>query len=237
MLVGLLMELFSEKEWNKNLEDFRHCKSRKFWGEWLVIIGIVAEIFVAGWTAKDEWQTRQMAIKNDPSNLPVSDVSATATIDVAGTNFNEVPVDSLVVDTSLELLEKDIRISTLNLPELIANEVRRYNHIEFASHKVTYHGYVAKFYENPLRIDPNAELGPWPAAPTVKRAMDEIRTLRIYAPFIPKDADVMGGTAEIIINGSFRKKFQIYKQKTDKDMSTWNPDLKGFFLFATNSIP
>ena len=56
MLVGLLMERFSEKDWHNNLSDFRRCKSRKIWGEWFVIFGIVIEIGVGGWTAKEEWR-------------------------------------------------------------------------------------------------------------------------------------------------------------------------------------
>jgi hypothetical protein len=47
VLVGLLMEQFSEKKWHKNIDDFRCCKSRKFWGEWFVIFGIVIEIKMA----------------------------------------------------------------------------------------------------------------------------------------------------------------------------------------------
>ena len=40
----------------------------RFWGEWLVIAGIVVEIIAAGTAAKDEWQTRQAvnALKAKP---------------------------------------------------------------------------------------------------------------------------------------------------------------------------
>lgn len=79
-MVGLLMERFSEKDWHKNLDDFRHCKSRKFWGEWAVIGGIVVEIVAAGWFAKDEWQ-------NTPARMQVNSISATAEFWV-GTNWD-----------------------------------------------------------------------------------------------------------------------------------------------------
>ena len=66
------MERFSEKDWHKNLSDFRHCKSRMVWGEWIVIIGIAVEIVVAIFSATDAWQA-------NPLNRPI--VSATADVE------------------------------------------------------------------------------------------------------------------------------------------------------------
>jgi hypothetical protein len=52
------MERFSEKDrhsdWFKDLDDLRRFESRKNWGEWFVIAGIVVEIFVGGWIAYNE---------------------------------------------------------------------------------------------------------------------------------------------------------------------------------------
>src|SRR5438105_4394079 len=64
ILVGLLLEKFSEKTWHKNINGLRLCESRKSWGEWFVMAGIFVEIIVAGCSAIDAWQIRQMAIKN-----------------------------------------------------------------------------------------------------------------------------------------------------------------------------
>jgi hypothetical protein len=87
VFAGLLMERFSEKDWHKNLSDFRRSKSRMVWGEWIVIAGIVMEIFVAGWTAVEEWQTRQIAISNDPLNQPIKSMTVEAVFLIKGTNF------------------------------------------------------------------------------------------------------------------------------------------------------
>ena len=88
VFVGLFMERFSEKDWHKNLSDFRRSKSRMVWGEWIVIAGIVVEIGVGIFSAVDAWQTRQMAIKDDPQNQPISEISANLRIKVKATNFD-----------------------------------------------------------------------------------------------------------------------------------------------------
>src|ERR1039458_6396291 len=64
VLVGLLMETLAEKKWFGTVNSFRRCESSKRCGEWAVIFGIVIEVVVAGWSAKDEW-------KNKPENQPI----------------------------------------------------------------------------------------------------------------------------------------------------------------------
>jgi hypothetical protein len=89
VLIGLLLEKFSEKKWHKNINDFRRCESRRCWGEWFVMAGILVEIIVAAFSANDAWQTRQMAIKNDPRNATISEISATAILVVNLSNSFE----------------------------------------------------------------------------------------------------------------------------------------------------
>jgi hypothetical protein len=80
VLVGILMEVLSEKKWFKIINDFRRCESVKHWGEILLIIGVAIEVVVAGSAAKDEWQTRQMAIKNAPENVPIKSFNLEASL-------------------------------------------------------------------------------------------------------------------------------------------------------------
>jgi hypothetical protein len=81
VLIGLLMERLSEKDPYKNLSDFRRCKSRKVWGEWWVMAGIVVEIAVGIFSAIDAWET-------NPLNRPI--VSATAVVTLLIGETNEV---------------------------------------------------------------------------------------------------------------------------------------------------
>lgn len=72
-MVGLLMEVLSEKKWFKNVNSFRRCEVIKKAGEWFVISGIVVEVVVSGVLAKGEWQ-------NDSWNRPIASASAFARI-------------------------------------------------------------------------------------------------------------------------------------------------------------
>jgi len=82
VFVGLLMELFSEKDWHNNLSDFRHCKFRKVCGEWFVIGGIVIEIVVGIFSAIDAWE-------NNPLNQPIKSLRIDMCLGILGTNFDE----------------------------------------------------------------------------------------------------------------------------------------------------
>lgn len=80
VLVGLLFEAFAEKKRFRDINSFRRWKTLRVWGEWLVIGGIVVEIVVAGFTAIDEWRTKQIAIRNDPHKQPIFAFSAYACV-------------------------------------------------------------------------------------------------------------------------------------------------------------
>src|ERR1700733_3746266 len=74
-------------------------KPHKALGElgWAVLmIGILIEIIVGGSTALDEWQTRQMVIKNDPLKQPIVSFTAYVRLVVRPfekvNNFSNLPV-------------------------------------------------------------------------------------------------------------------------------------------------
>src|SRR5258707_13796247 len=84
VLAGVLMERFSEKDWHKNLSDFRRCKSRNIYGEWLVIIGIGIEMVVGIFSAVNAW-------KNNPQNASISEISAIVDFKVKENKRHETP--------------------------------------------------------------------------------------------------------------------------------------------------
>lgn len=85
VLIGLAMEFSAEKDWFKNMQAFRRCKSIRFWGKLLVMAGILIEICVAPKTAIDEWE-------NNPQNQPIASISAKIEFFVLGTNSPTIPL-------------------------------------------------------------------------------------------------------------------------------------------------
>src|SRR5476651_312244 len=79
VLVGLLLEKFAEWMNDRFLggADKPH-KTLELVGWCLLMFGICIEIADAGWSANETWETRQMAIKNDPRNATISEINATA---------------------------------------------------------------------------------------------------------------------------------------------------------------
>jgi hypothetical protein len=71
VLVGYWLEWKSDKGWYSNLNDFRACKSKLKCGKKLVMCGVIVEIIIALWVAKDAWDTRQTALKNDLHKQPI----------------------------------------------------------------------------------------------------------------------------------------------------------------------
>ena len=73
--------------------------------------------------------------------------------------------------------------------------------------------------------------------------MDDINALSIHLKFIPLDAEIIGGSAKVIINSSIRKDFNIPPQKAFEPliMLTNSPGYRDSFniiaIFGTNDLP
>lgn len=230
VLIGLLMEVLSEKKQFKNVKSFRRCESIKCWGEWFVIFGIVIELVVGAWFAKDEWQTIQMAKNNNPLMQPVSQISAILRFEVSAKSYD--PKTPMPFENSYMSLAG----TGFNL---IAKERRYFEHVDnFSTHHVTYYGIVLNFEQNklPSFLPNDMESTNFPQSPimTVTNAMSQITAFEAYVDFIPQKTEIVKGTAQIFING-FRKDFQFGSNCVNRAMSEWNPSLPGIFLDVTNS--
>lgn len=109
VLVGILMEVLAEKASFKNTKSQRRWALIKVSGEWILIFGIVVEVVVAGLSAKAEWQTRQLAIKNDPINQQIRSINVQLYLVLNDTNlFNNKDSWSEVATFGgwIELLDK-----------------------------------------------------------------------------------------------------------------------------------
>jgi hypothetical protein len=66
---------------------------------------------------------------------------------------------------------------------------------------------------------------------TVAHLVSNINSLQFRVRYIPRDTEIIGGDAEVLINGVISKRFIIYPQKSDSH----HPDVGGFVFYATNS--
>jgi uncharacterized membrane protein len=86
VFAGIGMEKLKEM---KAFPDINSRRRRESWAEagwWVLMAGLAIEIVVGSWSAIDVWQIKQMAIKSDPTNRPITSISATATLTIRGTN-------------------------------------------------------------------------------------------------------------------------------------------------------
>jgi hypothetical protein len=222
VLVGLLMERFSERDWHKNLSDFRRCKSVRVWGEWIVIAGIVVEIGVGILSALDAW-------KNDPLNRPIRDMAAVVSFKVKGGDFKEINMKEMTHGSMssvayLNICETNGQVSDLMPGTLYADNFSKgYVESSLASDRL----YWMRFSVE----DVGSHVGNERPA----KEIDKIKSLFIAAWFLPKNTEILGGHATIIINSGIQKDFEIPPQK---DLNT-NHGVLGMpiIIFGTNAAP
>ena len=199
------------------------------------MIGIAAEIALGfGHALKDALEIRQIKItaaKNDPLNRPISDISASATI-LMRTKETGLPPFGPQPDSTVGLLENGIgdRIPRTvflgGFQTLLEESAQGFTQSDSTG---SYVGYSIQFRADRLfSSSPQngfvlADYSPI----TPKHILSKIETLAFHVVFIPKDAEIVSGSAEILINGTFRKEFQIFNQKLGAS--------GGFY--ATNTIP
>ena len=258
VLVGLLMERFSEKDWHKNLSDFRRCKSINIFGEWIVIFGIMVEIGVGIFSAIDAWQTRKMAIENDPLNKLFFSASARADIKVR-INQHEplnqaVHLDALSEPRPLkdwQVLQAHLELETLNTNLLLKNvpmsafvhdiqpyvgasmSVNSFPTNSVVTSRESVYGYKLQFSFTDIAYQRESfekyyDRNKWP---TGRQVLNEFNVFRITQNFLPVDTEVVGGFVEIEING-VETNFEIFPQRMKAGLNEGES-----FIMETNSEP
>ncbi len=196
VFVGLLLERFSEKDWNKNVSDFRRCKSRKICGEWFVIAGIVVEIGVGILSAIDAWE-------NEPQNRPIREMTVLVSFRVKGGDFKEIDVKSLTLGRSswvafLMLCETNEQPSSLMPGNLIAEN--------FSG------GYLGSSPDSDrlysLRFNLES-VGPLLQKRVPVKEINKINRVILTTMFLPKNVEVVGGNATLVVNSEVWKNFTI----------------------------
>jgi hypothetical protein len=115
---GLIFEKTADWMDERFLGEWKSHKT--FWNVgWVILmVGIAIEIADAGFAANEGWQTRQIAIKNNPLNQPVVNVAATLELSINATQ-------ELTTNLCAWLMLCDESNTSGSLfPALIANNVR-----------------------------------------------------------------------------------------------------------------
>jgi hypothetical protein len=215
VFIGLLLEKFAEWMDDRFLGGtHKPHKTLESIGWSILMLGIFAEIAVAGWSANDAWQTRQMAIKNDPNNFPIASVSAQVLLVEKGTN--RVPRDPLGFgQTSLTIgSSEQIGFWRPNMaPNLTCSKC-----------------------DSIKRNDPDGENMDWILSfnqnivfPTFNGSVKDAAkwdAIKLQASFLPDDAVILGGTVRLTINSTFRDYIipaQTIKHSADLEEFSKNP--------------
>lgn len=238
---GLMLEKFSEWMNDRFLAGlYKPHRTLELIGWCILMFGIFVEIGVAGWSANDAWQTRQMAIKSDPFNQPVSDISAylefevnrTYSSDLQGKDIRKVfgrgIAGMFLCGTNKPTASFAVTLADTNRP----NSVFNVNIADSAFSPL-----IAESYER-LADTWGKGKGQAPfveftyllnfALPNRQKVManhlevpiynaletyNNVRYLLIIVDFLPYAAEVREGTVDLVINGEIHKRFYILSSK------------------------
>jgi hypothetical protein len=179
----------------------------EFIGWCILMFGIAIEIGVAGWSANDAWQTRQMAIKNDPLNQPIASATARVFLIESGTNttgFNpNMPNFTFAGFVRLYLVSSKQPTNGIRLI------CKTFNN--FIGGNGGYSSGPNNYWELEYGqdVNPVSEYGFGPL-PNV-RAANACDEVFLSAPFIPPNTEVLGGHVTVTINSVVRE-FEIPPQ-------------------------
>lgn len=245
VFLGLWLEKEADEEKERKqpkdlIDEEKRIKRKSEIGWRILMIGIGAEIIIGvGFAVRDDWKMRQIRnneAKNAPLNQLISDAVVSATVEVKGTPSVDSSIPS--PDGSMvELCDNRKKVGAIEYSAgeyfstlgefsyLYATEISR---LSLNGNR----GYVVKFAPFPPVLG-SGFVVTYP--PLVSDAVNNLHMLLIKASFIPEDAEVLGGSAYLVINGDIRMKFDILPQKTFK-LPDGRAILPGFTLIATNGV-
>lgn len=212
VVFGLIVERFAEWLDDRFIPQYKAHKWLEDCGLGFVILGIVWEIVVGGWAANDAWQTKQMAIKNDPLNQPIARISAIVSFRVKETNFLENPtwgnptrVASIAFCNSNFVAGNEVVVAS-QIYFLDADDFDRYG--EEKTPQYVLHFHVETDTES---FDP---FNKYLANKNVGWLINTMHFLDIETKFLPQNAEILDGQAVVMVND--RQKW--YNVPAQKDL-------------------
>ena len=242
VFIGLLLEKLADWLDDRFLGGaYNPHKSLGLAGWCVLMIGIFIEVAVAGWSANDAWQTRQIANNNNPLNRPVADISAEASIKVRGGNLNdELDFKKHFGGISLAgiiYLCDSNRPSTNSWPLLSSDGFSR---MFFDSKNPTSSSLDLNESDRlyGIRFQKEAAWGTVGTETTKAKDINGIFMVNMDVFFLPTNSIILGGSVVLTINSEVQKVFQIPPQEKPSPAFP-NPTAfdMGIVVYATNSTP
>jgi hypothetical protein len=185
-------------------------------------------------------QTSANVAKVDPLNQPTSGISASVVIRVNRTYSNDLPIRSIWPG---RIAEMELCNAGMKSPGwrffLYADSYRRISgrsKLGVNAKEVEKYTYFIHFDWLDIDKESYQLIGGQPF--TTASLYDYVKILKFDADFIPRDADVLGGSAELAIMGSggfVQKRFEIAPQKPLKrEGAGMNPSSSGYTIIAAN---
>lgn len=168
------------------------------------MFGLVIEIGVAISSAIDAWETRQIAIKNDPHKLPVFDISADAIIFFNGTNLIAKQNQNLYGTVGIGLTNE----SRWGSPSQIADSL----FLTCSDQNIvicppTWGSQCNMHFEAPPIVRYMIPI--YFRGKTAAHAVQDIYFITVRPFFLPINTRNLSGLVTIHINGVFEKTFKI----------------------------
>ena len=219
VFIGLLLEKFAEWVDERFLGGtYKPHKTLESIGWCVLMLGILIEIGVAGWSANDAWETKQAAIKNDPLNQPITSVTARAWLWVISTNGLDFVPRKFPKNAFVTLKFGNAEHLNKSWPECILA-------CKSAEHSNLTNGWPETTWV--LEFDQNSFPGPaneFELEPKSARYINGWDTVELDAIFLPKGTEIAVGSITVTVNSAVEKRFDIPSLKME---SPPNRPLKG----------
>lgn len=230
VLVGLWLEESGEKEWLVDISDFRKSKSKAHrglkWVFWGVFIETLLGFALAMWEGAE-------AIKNAPLNQPIFDISAFVHIKVKGSNH--VAIASFGTPRVAAILfSKTPQMAAMSAGILPSVESKEFEQ-SFPLYQEDTRQYSMRFHLDAVGASFFKNLG-------MAKTIEDVNALSIWLKFIPLDAEILEGSAKVMVNNNIEKDFKILPQKAFEPLIlTNNPAYRDSFkiiaVAGTNTLP
>jgi hypothetical protein len=218
VLVGLGLEKIYEETKHPDSGAARRYYARRKLGFTLLMVGIGLEVLIAFVHAlagaRDLRNVKSIAEANDPRDLRVSEISAKASLEVAGPLDDNIPTQYSGFDfeSPVWLMESNGPPYTLSFgafrPLYVTGAVRTH---ETTSNGPKTHGYSMNLIRD-LGAPGEVMLVPAWTPATTRIVLNRVNWMQFRLAFVPPKSEVLGGSVELLINGTFKKQFGIPHQ-------------------------
>jgi len=175
-------------------------------------VAVLLEIIALPYSSRSEDLADEKIAHNDPRNLAVSDITAKALVQVSGPLDGQppaiVPMDFESYMTFVESNAPPFTLSFASFGSLYVSDVSAH---ETRSAGPVTHGYSINLKRDFRMSGELSVINGWTPA-SANMVMDRVYRLEFRLAFVPAKTEVLEGSVELLINGTFKKKFIIPHQ-------------------------